>query len=292
MYALARNSWKFHNRDKRINKIQNIEFETFAPDTIEEIINARKLLEVWTAKAYLNQNDSGIKDQNELIQLGRKLLYGNIIGMNGLEVLGENMENTKRKVVILKPYEAYHAYGNMLHHYAIKNLLAYIDSHNNTSLSSMHNDLNGKHQQEWINLGGQIMLQKDLDKLRSDIGSGKLNSWQDIHKRYDKLWVKYQADKQKHSYSIICELTGKERLSASQWKSALDKAVEIQEYICDQVYISRKKDYDNPYRLTTFRNNDEMKAAIGSVDENSFILQVRKETEDLKKLIRRVKSMN
>ncbi|HCC70909.1 MAG TPA: DUF4954 domain-containing protein, partial [Bacteroidales bacterium] len=33
MYALARNSWKFQTRDKRVNKVQNIEFETFAPDT-------------------------------------------------------------------------------------------------------------------------------------------------------------------------------------------------------------------------------------------------------------------
>ena len=53
MYALARNSWKFQNRDKRIHKDQNIEFEPFAPDTIEEIFNARNLLEIWTAKASL-----------------------------------------------------------------------------------------------------------------------------------------------------------------------------------------------------------------------------------------------
>ena len=51
MYALARNSWKFQNRDKRINKVQNIEFDAFAPDTIEEVIHARRLLEIWTAKA-------------------------------------------------------------------------------------------------------------------------------------------------------------------------------------------------------------------------------------------------
>ena len=37
MYALARNSWKFRNRDKRKNKTQHIEFEPLAPDTIEEV---------------------------------------------------------------------------------------------------------------------------------------------------------------------------------------------------------------------------------------------------------------
>jgi NDP-sugar pyrophosphorylase family protein len=53
MYALARNSGKYKSRDKRKHKIQNIEFEALAPDTIEEIFNACRLLEIWTAKAWL-----------------------------------------------------------------------------------------------------------------------------------------------------------------------------------------------------------------------------------------------
>ena len=53
MYALARNTWKYKTRDKRLTKVQNIEFDTFAPDSMEEAIAARKLLEVWTAKAWL-----------------------------------------------------------------------------------------------------------------------------------------------------------------------------------------------------------------------------------------------
>ncbi len=60
MYALARNTWKFQNRDKRKNKIQNIEFDSLAPDTIEEIFHARQLLEIWTAKAKLRQQGSSI----------------------------------------------------------------------------------------------------------------------------------------------------------------------------------------------------------------------------------------
>ena len=76
-----------------------------------------------------------------------------------------------------------------------------------------------------------------------------------------------------------------EYLTDIQWEQALNKAVDIQEYICDQVYASRKKDYDNPFRQATFRNMDEMKAAIGTIDDNSFIVQVRKETEDFRKIV-------
>ncbi|MBE3123961.1 MAG: DUF4954 family protein, partial [Planctomycetes bacterium] len=40
MYALARNTWKFHNRDKRQRKVQKIEFDSLAPDTAEEMFAA------------------------------------------------------------------------------------------------------------------------------------------------------------------------------------------------------------------------------------------------------------
>ena len=288
MYALARNSWKFKNRDKRINKVQNIEFEPFAPDTIEEIIIARQLMEIWTAKASLKQKglSTEINDKNKLIKLGRKLLSEKEDALNSLEILGENMENTKRKVMILKTHNAYHAYGDMMHHYSIKNLMGYMISHAESTFSSMCIDLKGKRHLEWVNLGGQIMQKEDLDKLRSDIGSGKLNSWEAIHKRYDKLWDKYTLDKQKHAYAILCELLKTDNITYKQWESSLNRAVEIQKFICDQVYISRKKDYDNPFRQATFRNMDEMKAAIGTIDDNSFIVQVREETEEFKQLVK------
>jgi hypothetical protein len=290
MYALARTTWKFHQRDKRVKKVQNIEFEAFAPDTIEEIINARRLLEIWTAKAASRQDgkNADLADEDQLVKTGRSLLSGKEEVVNRLEVLGENMENSGRKVMILKTYRAYHAYGDMLHHYAIKNLMDYFVSHPDATIPSMHKDLKNSRQKEWVNLGGQIMKKEDLDKLRSDIGSGKLSSWEDIHDSYNKLWNKYPLDKQKHAYEILCELLG--TITGEKWESALNKAVNIQEFICDQVFTSRKKDYDNPFRQATFRNADEMKAAIGTIDDNSFIIQVRKETDDFKKLVNDIKS--
>jgi len=65
MYALARNSWKFHKRDKRKRKYQNIEFDSLAPDTIEEIFKACKLLEIWTAKASSHSQNISIDDKDD-----------------------------------------------------------------------------------------------------------------------------------------------------------------------------------------------------------------------------------
>ncbi len=291
MYALARNSWKFQDRDKRVHKDQNIEFETFAPDTAEEIITARRLLEIWTAKASLRQNrvSPNSKTEDDLASLGRLLLSDGEEELNNLEVLGENMENSKRKVVIIKTFMAYHAYADILHYYAVRNLIDYLISEPGRTLVTMGKDLKGKRQTVWVNLGGQLIQEDDLDNLRSDIGTGKLSSWEEIHNRYDDLWIKYKTDKQKHAYEVLRMLSGTENITKSAWKSALDKAITIQKYISDQVLISRKKDFDNPFRHTTFRNEAEMKAAVGTIEENSFIIRVKQETEDFEKLANALK---
>jgi hypothetical protein len=287
MYALARNTWKFQNRDKRISKIQHIEFEALAPDTIEEIFNALHLLELWTSKAAISKSDKPLIGigEDKLASIGRKYLMTDEKLVNSLEVLGENMENTNRRTLIIKPFRAYHAYRDMIHYYAVNNLLTYIDNNPKASFENLQEALKGKRKHVWVNLGGQIMLQEDLDKLRKDIGSGKLNTWTNIHKRYDNLWEKYTTDKQKHAYASLLELMEIHSLTPDLWKKALNKAIGIQQYVCDQVYISRKKDYDNPYRQATFRNDEEMRAAIGTIDDNSFIVQVRKETVDYKKTV-------
>lgn len=289
MYALARNTWKFQNRDKRKNKIQNIEFDSLAPDTIEEIFHARYLLEIWTAKAYLRQQGASKNDEKELVQIGKQLLSGPEKETAQLEILGEHMEKSDRKILILKTYKSYHAYADMILYYAVKNLMEYLKTHAASSFANMNTALKGERQIHWINLGGQLILEKDFDQLRTDIGSGKLASWKDIHNRYALLWQQYPLEKQKHAYAALCTLLGTSDLTSEQWTASLEKAAKIQEFVRDQVYNSRKKDYDNEFRQNTYRSMEEMTAAIGTVEDNSFIKQLRTETEEFKKLIEELK---
>jgi hypothetical protein len=153
----------------------------------------------------------------------------------------------------------------------------------------MRDTLKNSRQIQWVNLGGQLIPASDVDQLRADIGSGKLASWEEIHERYNTLWTQYPLEKQKHAYASLCTLLGTDTLTHEQWIAALDRAVKIQEYIRDQVYISRKKDYDNLFRQNTYRNMAEMTAAIGTVEENSFIKQVRLETDEFKKHVAEIK---
>ncbi|MBN1845913.1 MAG: DUF4954 family protein [Sedimentisphaerales bacterium] len=286
MYALARNSWKFQHRDKRIHKVQNIEFDPLAPDSVEEILHARRLLERWTGRAALVRDGQSSEDRSdeELVNLGRKLLTGPAEALRGLEILGEGMEKSSRKVLILKAAGAYRAYGQMLLYYAVKNLIDYLSAHAEADFAALQNALQGTRLRDWVNVGGQLMPAGEVDRLRADVAAGRLARWEDIHQRYDDLWSEYPRQKQQHAFAVLAELHGGDGLSREQWLEALAQAVQIQEYICDQVYLSRKKDYDNPFRQATFRHAEEMTAAIGTVDDNDFVKQVRQETEQFRQL--------
>jgi len=286
MYALARNAWKFHVRDKRDRKTQHIEFEALAPDTVEETWAARYLLEIWTARASLRMKNTpaaGIPEK-KLALLGRELLNQSCDAVREMEILGEGMEKSKRKQVILKTAEAYHAYGDMLLFYAVSNLLQFMNTDSNMTREKMCHILAGKREKNWVNMGGQLMPNHDVDQLRMDIGKGKLGGWQEIHQRYDALWEQYPLQKQKHAFAILLDLMGSDHMDGDQWTGAVREGIRIQEYICEQVYVTRKKDFDNPFRKATFRNEEEMTASVGSIEDNSFIRQVRKETREFRKM--------
>lgn len=294
MYAIARNTSKYQSRDKRKRRIQNIEFETFAPDTIEETIAGRKLLEVWTAKAHLIKSKVEFSEYSnkELRQIGQNLLINQPEYVDSLEVFGEGMEKGRRKVRISKVRKGYNAYGEMILHYAVKNIIRYLDESEDNSIEKLNNMFEGKRLREWINLGGQMMPAEYVEQLRKDINEGVLNTWDEIHHRYDELWENYQQEKLRHSYLSLLYLLQANEISHEAWNATLDKAVEIQQYICNQVYESRKKDYENPYRNATFRNEEEKIAVIGSIENNSFVKQIKEETEKFIAHVKEIKSNN
>ena len=282
MYAIARNTSKYLKRDKRKRKIQNIEFETFAPDTMEEVIAGRKLLEVWTAKAYLRSTgENENKEYGELRELGHHLLNEEKENVRKLEVLGENIEKSHRKVLIIKPYEAYHAYGDMLIYYSVRNIVLYLKSNPEISFEEMSENLTNARQREWVNLGGQLVTGDEVDKIIDDICDCTLNSWEAIHNRYDEIWADYPKQKLLHSYQALRFLYDRcPSLSKEIFTDALDKGEKILHFVADQVYLSRKKDYENAIRNSTFRNLQERDAVNGKLDDNSFVRQIRTETAE------------
>jgi hypothetical protein len=270
MYALMRNSAKCVQRDSRRRKLQHIEFDFLAPDTAEEVIRGMRHLMVWAAKASLRKKKTAAKlSDADLCRMGREVFSSE--EAKSLEVLGDNVEKSKRKVAIIKAHEAYHAYERMLLYYSVKTLIGY-----SGPFAEMKEKLKDG-QREWVNLGGQLVGADDIEELRTAIVAGRIATWTDIHARYDGLWKDYPLQKQKHAWAVFSMLMGTQPTKET-WAEAIDKAVSIQEEICRGVKVTREKDYDDPFRTITCRNRHELAAAMGTIEGNSFVKQVEEET--------------
>lgn len=236
MFALNRNITKFAKRDKRHFKRQHIVFTPFAPDTAEEIINGRMLLKYWVEQAYY---------QNE--------------GKEPIEVLGYGLEKGKRKTIIAKWAKGYKAYEEMLIYYAMG---ALTEEGTTTSLPCP-DFAHGQREREWVNLGGQLVPQSEIDQLIREIESGDMADLESLHKRYDQWWEQYPQWCCKHAYQVLCMLNEVTTIDESRWQQLLQRYATIRQYVADQVRITREKDNANPFRQMTYRNDAEMKAVIG-----------------------------
>ena len=278
MYALVRNSEKFKKRDKRTYGSQHIEFGFLAPDTIEDIVEARKKLEISVAEAYHKAiGDHATHNEAELTDLGKTLLNQKNSPIAEMEITAEGMEKSRRKVLVIKVCEAYKAYGDMLLEYAIDSISSTL---NNKSIEEHFGILLSQDSTTlWTNLGGQVIKKESVETLIGNIKSGTTKSWGDIHDFYDWQWESYANDKAVHAAHTLKRFMDENHLSLQQ---CLLEYIEIQDFIYNKAYQTREKDYQNPFRKATFANDDEMTAVIGQLDENQFLNDLAKKTEKAK----------
>lgn len=260
MYALERNAWKFKNRDTRAYKIQQIETDYLAPDTVNEIISATELLEEWAG--------------------GRGPLSGPDAAALSFNIGA--LERTDRPVRVIKPSAGYRAYREMLIYYAVKTVIA------NGAVLPSSGSPSGRAPPPggWENLGGQLVPESKARALREDISSGKLASWEAVHGEYRRLADEYEADKTEHALQVLAYLNSTGGLP----ENLLDEAVRIRRYIEEQVYRTKAKDYADQFRNITYRNKDERDAVLGRLDDNAFIRTARDDTKSFIAMIEQYRS--
>ena len=142
---------------------------------------------------------------------------------------------------------------------------------------------------EWVNMGGQLVLKTALEKLVSNIASGKLKNWEDVHSFYKQQAEQYPLDKLKHSLASLKEVNGpnlKGNLSAL--KTLLQQSVYTKEWMVKGIHDSRAKDYTNPFRKMVYETAEEMNAVVGKLESNSFI---RQELSELNKYKKKIQSL-
>ncbi len=284
MYALLRNEAKFLARDKRLSRAQNIEFSPFAPDIAEEAFASLGLLEHCVGQAWYRAQGGAEEmvegsDEAAVRARGRELLVGPKDDVDALDVVADAVENSHRRVVIQKPRRAYKAYRHMLRWYAMRVLIAYFAERPDAAFADAAEVLAGPRVTEWENLGGQLVPREKVESLVSDIKSGALDGWAEIHDEYARLWAEYPLDKAQHAWATLCELLGVAALEERAFAKEVERFMETTRFMEEQVYLTRHKDYANRFRKATFNDDAEMRAVLGSVDSNAFIRQTKGDME-------------
>ncbi len=271
MYALARNAAKTAVRDKRLVKLQELEFDWLAPDTVDQMREARRILEAWA-------------DESSAVAAGQ---YPTGRAMLETEESPElfagdsyKVEAGRRQVRILHAGRAWKDYGRMICYYAVRILL---DSGNPAGMDAGNSS--------WENVGGQLILNSDLEALKDRIRSGEIDDWPGVHNAYREIGESYDEKKRTHARVVLAEniAIDKEAFNSSVdhiSKALLNETLETADFILKGIRESRKKDYENHFRNITFDSEKERDAVVGPFEENAFIQDAEKEYEKIIELLR------
>ena len=258
MYALERNAQKYVDRDRRTEKIQTIEYDYLAPDTINELFD------------------------------GLALLSGIIADDSG-EYYVNGFENSNRKTQVIKVPQSIDLFKELIIYYATTQLLRHARKNKYTSFDELKKSLITKiTRTSWLNVGGQLIPLENVSKLKRDVKNNKIKSWQQIHELYRKFAVQYPGEKLSHAYTSLLEvlqITSKQ-FTPDLLKTLLIQSIATKQWMGKGIYNSRAKDYTNPFRKMVYDTKEEMNEVLGKLEDNTFIQQQLKEFDQYKKQVK------
>ena len=270
MYGIVRNNTKFKNRDKRVYKIQHIETNPLAPDTMEEILFVLNRIIFLTAKKFRLASLQEAKDflhQHPFEDL----------------VLEDSQVQKKYGGRIVKAAHGYKEYRKIAKYFAVKSLMDYCQLHNEKELSFLviEKIVELPLYTKWQNVGGQIIPQKKLDELFEKITEKKVSSWEDVHSFYNDCEAHYLNWKAHYGIYLLEELYSRPILNFSTgiFEDIYKDVVAVSNYMYKSAINSRKKDYSDFYRSMVYDNEEEMEAILGTLEDVEFLHELEKDTE-------------
>ena len=249
MYALIRNYFKYQERSSLGgHKDFKPEFNFTAPDTIEEIIDALKLIDKKRVEAI------DIETESKSINL---------------EVSSEHIENSPRDVKLLKIYKSVKGYREMLLFYCGSVIFPWIKSEKGSVEALLESGFSKERIRNWINFGGFILPENAVEELISEIEDGSVISWDEVHQFTEKQVFLYPDEKLKHAVSVLLLFYDEETVSKRLLEQFEDDYRELLDDIVYQIKKSRKKDYNDEFRNAVYRNNDELESVIGKFEDDT-----------------------
>jgi Domain of unknown function (DUF4954) len=250
MYALARNSWKYTDRDKRTDKTQLLEFDFLAPDTIGEMLNALRIMDDLAGASLHTAEDS--------------------------DIIASGWENSDRKIRLIKAPQATAIFRRLIAYHAATLLLTHIQHQKIAGYDDLLKSLPASPAlTPWVNVGGQLIRKPELDKLIQQIHNGKIRTWDQVHDFYRRQGEQYPADRLHHALAALREISGAtlRKQGPTGFAALLRQAIATREWMTKEIHASREKDYTNPFRKMVYASTAEMNAVVGTLEDNGFIRQ-------------------
>jgi hypothetical protein len=286
MYALARNSWKYGDRDKRTDKKQHIEYDFLAPDTVNEMIDALELFEKLVGDAWLERQP--VPKEEDARAIGKKLLLSEEGTVKDLEVIAHGFENSNRKVRLIKVHSAYRIFRELILLYASNVLVSQIRDNKISSYDELLQSLPARITlSEWKNIGGQLIRSEEVERLHMHLKSGKIKTWNDVHSFYNKQAQRYPDEKLAHALAALKKVHGLTiaRKRQEEFAGILQQSANTKQWMAENIFRSREKDYENPFREMVYSSQEEMNKVVGSLTDNPFIQQEREAANQYRRSI-------
>lgn len=276
MFAIVRNKYKFIKRDKRFVKVQHIEMNPFAPDTMQEVLSAIKRIielascqlgmEVQAAKDFFHQNaDSKI-------------------------TLNDMLSQKKFGATLYKPVQGYKTYRKILKYFASSTLQEFCIKNNTDKITV---DLLDKIMQinlytKWQNVGGQVIPDEKVQELFGKIKDKTITSWEQVHSFYDDCQNEYLNYKTRYALYILEELYSRKitDFSPEIFKDIVSDVTVVSNEMYSASISSREKDFTDYYRCMTYKNKEEMTSVLGSLNDNSFLKALKTDTTEFNRFIK------
>ncbi len=287
LYALTRNEWKYQARDARTEKIQNLELNYLAPDSINEMFDALKLIEECTGKAWYKKFQAdGNFTSDQYLKKGRTLLNDQDKVIDELQIVADGFENSDRKTILIKVRKAYAVFKQMIRLYGIEELATFLRKNKIKNISETIATFPWTAKRNhWLNIGGQLIAADRVDKMKAAVRNGKIADWDKIHEFYIAEGESYAGQKLSHAFASLREIVGfnKKDFTTGLITAFIKESVETRAWLVDGIFQSREKDYTNPFRKMVFENEAEMQNVVGKLQDNSFINMKKEELERIKK---------
>lgn len=288
MYALARNAWKYVDRDKRSNKIQYIEYDYMAPDSMEELLHALPLIEQAVGEAWYVQEKQELPGVKALIKKGQELLLQDPTAVSKMKIYAAKVENSSRKAELLKVHRTYPVLREIVNLYGVRNILAHLSKQPDTTFAQLQALAKTAKRGPWQNIGGQLMREASVEDLKNRVRKGKIASWLQLHDIYKQEGANYEAEKLQHAIACMLHIHGvsADGFTPSFLKQCLEQSVYTMGTLTEGIYRSREKDYTNPFRKMAYSSPEEMDVVIGKLEDNGFIQQTIAALKTYKKTVK------